>query len=79
VKALCTSGVSVTIAGTPCGQEFVIPFAPTAFQQEIPATINNQTWYKQDVTFDLTVVNLLGQTIGKAETKVVANGASFSW
>lgn len=79
VRAICSSGVTASIAGTPCGQDFVIPFAPTSFQQEIPAAIVNPTWYKQDVTFQLTVVNLLGQTIGVGETRVTANGAPFSW
>jgi hypothetical protein len=79
VRAVCQSNVAVSIAGTPCGQEFTIPFAPTSFQQEIPASIINQTWYKQEVTFQLAVVNLQGQTIGVGETKVVANGAPFSW
>lgn len=77
--ATCGPNVSASIAGTPCGQEFVIPFAPTSFQQEIPASVINPTWYKQDVTFRLTVVNLLGQTIGVGETKVTANGAPFTW
>jgi peptidoglycan hydrolase-like protein with peptidoglycan-binding domain len=79
VRALCGPNVSASIAGTPCGQDFVIPFAPTSFQQEIPASIINPTWYKQDVTFQLTVVNLAGQTIGVGETRVTANGAPFSW
>ena len=79
IRAICPSGVAVSIAGTGCGQEFVIPFAPTSFQQEIPTSILNPTWYKQEVTFQLTVVNLLGQTIGVGETKVIANGSSFNW
>ena len=79
VSAVCPSSVSVSIAGTPCGQDFTIPLAPTSFQQEIPASIINPTWYKQDVVFKLTVINLAGQVIGSGETKVTANGASFSW
>lgn len=79
VRATCPAGVTATIAGTPCGQEFVIPFAPVYFQQEIPATITNTTWYKQNVLFDLTVVNLAGQVIGTSQVNVIANAAAFSW
>jgi peptidoglycan hydrolase-like protein with peptidoglycan-binding domain len=79
VRALCPSSVSVSVAGTFCGQDFVIPFAPVYFQQEIPAVITNPTWYKQDVTFEITVVNLSGAVIGTARTTVIANAAPFSW
>lgn len=79
IRAVCPGTVTASIAGTACGQDFVIPLAPTSFQQEIPASIINPTWYKQDVTFELTVQNLLGQTIGTATTKITANGAPFSW
>jgi hypothetical protein len=79
VRALCPSSVSVSVAGTSCGQDFVIPFAPVYFQQEIPAVITNPTWYKQDVTFEITVVNLSGAVIGTARTTVIANAAPFSW
>ncbi len=79
VKATCPSGVTVTIAGTSCGQEFIIPFAPAYFQQEIPATITNTTWYKQNVLFDLTVINLAGQVIGTSQVNVIANAAPFGW
>ena len=54
-------------------------FCNNATQQEIPAKITNPTWYKQDVIFQLTIVNSLGQTIGVGETKVTANGAPFGW
>lgn len=79
IRATCNPNVSVSVAGTPCGQDFTIPFAPVSFQQEIPAVITNPTWYKQDVTFQLTVTNLAGQVIGVGQTTVTANGASFSW
>lgn len=79
VKATCPSGVTAVIAGTPCGTDFVIPFAPVYFQQEIPTTITNTSWYKQNVTYDLTVVNLAGQTIGTSQVNVIANGAPFGW
>ena len=79
IKSICPPSVSASIAGVPCGQEFILPTVITATQQEIPAMITNVTWYKQDVTFQINVVNLLGQTIGTAETKVTANAAPFSW
>lgn len=79
VKATCPSGVTAVIAGTPCGMDFVIPFAPVYFQQEIPTTITNTSWYRQNVQYDLTVVNLNGQVIGSAQTNVIVNGAPFGW
>ncbi|MEN9551910.1 MAG: hypothetical protein RI935_287 [Candidatus Parcubacteria bacterium] len=79
IKASCPSGVSASIAGTLCGQEFVIPFAPTFYQQEVPAVITNGTWFRQNVQFDLTVTNLAGQTIGTSQTNVIVNGTPFSW
>jgi peptidoglycan hydrolase-like protein with peptidoglycan-binding domain len=79
VRAICPNGVSVNIAGSQCGQEFTIPFAPVYFQSEIPATIINTTWYQQNVGFELTVKNLNGQVIGQATTNVVANGIPFQW
>lgn len=79
IKALCPASVSVSIAGVPCGQEFVIPTTVLNAQQEIPAVITNGTWYKQDVTFQVTVVNLANQVIGSAETKVTVNAVPFSW
>jgi peptidoglycan hydrolase-like protein with peptidoglycan-binding domain len=79
VRALCPTSVSASIAGTPCGQDFVIPSAPVYFQQEIPAVITNPTWYKQNVAFEITVVNLAGVVIGTARTNVTANAAPFSW
>ncbi len=69
----------VSIAGVPCGHDFVIPFGPTAFQQEIPVTVTNQTWYKQNVMFLMTVTTLSGQVIGTAETNVQVNGAPINW
>ncbi len=79
IRATCPSGVTVSIAGVQCGQDFTIPYAPTYFQSEVPVMVGNATWYKQDVTFTLTVTNLSGQTIGTASTNVQVNGAPFSW
>lgn len=79
LKAICPPSVTASIAGVSCGQEFVIPSTVINAQQEIPAIITNNTWYKQDVTFQVTIVNLANQVIGSAETRVTANGAPFSF
>ncbi len=79
IKATCPAGVTAVVAGSPCGTEFVIPFAPVYFQQEIPTVITNTSWYKQNVMYDLTVVNLAGQVIGTSQVNVVANGAPLGW
>ncbi|MEN9881341.1 MAG: hypothetical protein RLZZ308_524 [Candidatus Parcubacteria bacterium] len=79
IRAICPSAVSVSVAGSACGTDFVIPFAPVYFQQEIPVTITNNSWYRQNVAFELRVMNTNGQTIGQAQTTVVTNGAPFNW
>lgn len=79
IRATCPAGTTASIAGTPCGQDFVIPFAPTFFQSEIPAAITNTSWYQQNVTFVLTVTNLAGQVLGTSEARVTASAAPFSW
>ena len=79
LKAICPPSVSASIAGVPCGQEFVVPSTVISAQQEIPAVITNTTWYKQEVVFQVTIVNLLNQVIGQASTVVTANGAPFSF
>jgi hypothetical protein len=79
LRAICPSSVSATIAGTMCGQEFTVPTFANNTQQEIPASVANGTWYRQDVVFQVTVVNLFGQVIGQAETNVTVNPAPFSW
>jgi peptidoglycan hydrolase-like protein with peptidoglycan-binding domain len=79
IKAVCPVGVQASIAGVPCGQDFTIPFAPTYFQSEIPVSITNASWFTQNVTFQLTVTNLLGQVIGNAATTVTASAAPFNW
>lgn len=79
IRAVCPSSVSVNIAGVPCGQDFSIPVATTYFQQEIPTSITNTTWYKQDAVFVLTVSDFSGQTIGTSQTTVSVNPAPFNW
>lgn len=79
IRATCPSGVTTSIAGVPCGQDFTIPFAPTYFQSEIPVMVGNTTFYRQNVTFTLTVTNLQGQVIGTSDTAVQVNGSPFNW
>lgn len=79
VRAICPNGVQVSIAGTPCGQEFSMPVTSSYQQQEVPAIITNTSWYKQDVTFVVTAVNPSGQAIGTKETNVSVNAQPFSW
>ena len=79
LKAICPSAVTTSIAGVPCGQEFTVPPTVVNAQQEIPAMITNGTWYKQEVTFKVTILNLSNQVIGEAETKVIVNATPFSW
>ncbi len=79
LKAVCPSSVTASIAGVLCGQEFVVPSTVITSQQEIPAVITNGTWYKQEVTFQVTIVNLANQVIGAAETRVTVNAVPFSF
>ena len=79
LKAVCPIAVTASIAGVPCGQEFTIPAAVINSQQEIPVMVTNGTWYKQDVTFVVTIVNLANQVIGQASTVVTVNAAPFSF
>lgn len=79
IRATCPSGVTTSIAGVQCGQDFTISFAPTYFQSEIPVVVGNSTWYRQSVTFTLTVTNMAGQTLGTSETTVQVNGSPFTW
>lgn len=79
LKATCLPSVTVSIAGTPCGQEFAMPYSLTSTQQEIPVGITNISWYKQEVVFSLVVTDSLGKIVGVGETKVTVNAAPFSW
>lgn len=79
LRAVCPASVAVSIAGIPCGQEFTVPPTVINTQQEIPAVITNSSWYKQEVVFQVTVVNLANQVIGSAETKITVNAVPFSF
>jgi peptidoglycan hydrolase-like protein with peptidoglycan-binding domain len=79
IKAICPSVVTVSIAGIPCGQEFMAPYTAIASQTGVPVKIVNGTWYKQDVIFQSVVVNAFGQSVTGADVKVNVNAAPFSW
>lgn len=79
LQAVCVPGVTASIAGTPCGQDFILPLNTQTFQQEVPAMITNTSWYKQNVTFRITAINALGQVVGTGETSVTVNAAAFNW
>ncbi len=79
IRATCPAGTSATIAGVQCGNDFVIPFAPTYFQSEIPVSVTNTSWFRQDVTFTLTVTNLQGQVLGTSQVNVSANPSPINW
>lgn len=79
IRALCTSGTQVSIAGVQCGNDFALPFTPSALQQEIPVMITNSTWFRQDVSFEMVVTNALGQVIATTRTTVIVNGLPFNW
>ncbi len=78
LHAVCKNNVQVVIAGVPCGQDFTIPFNPNN-QQQIPVTITNPTYYQQDIVFQITVINSLGQIVGTAQTTATVNATPFSF
>ncbi len=79
VRAICPASVTVTIAGTACGQTFSAPFTQSQSQIEIPTIITNTSWYKQDVIYQVTLVNVNGQAFGTSQTTVTVNAQPFSW
>ena len=79
IKAICPAVVTVSIAGASCGQEFMAPLSAISSQQGIPVKAINQTWYKQDVIFQASVVNAFGQTVAVSETKTTVNAAPFGF
>jgi peptidoglycan hydrolase-like protein with peptidoglycan-binding domain len=79
VKAICPSNVTVSLAGTSCGVEYVLPFGQTSYSNELPVIARNTQWYKQEVKFEITASLPTGQVVGSAQTTVQINGAPFSW
>jgi peptidoglycan hydrolase-like protein with peptidoglycan-binding domain len=78
VRATCPQGVQIYIGGVTCGQDFVIPSGTGFFQPELPVTVNNTTWFNQEVVFDLVIVDQRGYVVGQAQTKTTVNGAPNS-
>ena len=79
IHAICPVSISVSIAGTPCGTDIPVPYDAPFFQQEIPVMVTSSSWYKQEVTFELVIVNLLGQVVNTSKAKVIVNPAPFNW
>lgn len=80
ISAICPStNVQVMVAGVMCGQDFTIPFTINNVQQEIPARITNNTYYKQDITFVVSIINPLGQVVGTSQTIITGNAMPFAW
>lgn len=79
IRAICPSSVQVSIAGVACGQDFIMPTNTSNFQQEIPAIILNNTYFRQNVSFELTVTTLNGKMVGTSQVSVVSNAAPFNW
>lgn len=78
IRALCPSGVTASVAGTPFGQDFLVPYNSSYFQSEVPVVIGNSTWMRQDVTFTLTALNAQGQVIGSATTTAQVNATPLN-
>jgi hypothetical protein len=49
------------------------------YQQEVSAKIVNPLYQKQVVTFQVLIVNVLGQVVGVSETRVTVNSAPLGW
>lgn len=79
IRALCPVGVTVSIAGTPCGIDIPVPYDAPFFNQQIPVIATSTSWYKQDITFELLIVNLLGQVVSTSRATVTINPAPFNW
>lgn len=79
ISANCLSGVSVSIGGLGCGQEFIMPQSGNYLQRGIPVTATNNTWFTQSISFNLTAYNQAGQIIGHASTSVQVNPVVRAW
>lgn len=79
VSAVCQTTVQVSIAGTPCGQTFSLPVTANYSQQEVPVRVANTSWYRQDVSFRVDVVDTVGNVVATSQTSVTINPAPFSW
>jgi peptidoglycan hydrolase-like protein with peptidoglycan-binding domain len=79
LRAVCPVAVTVSIAGTPCGVDIPVPYDAPFFNQQIPVIATSTSWYKQDVTFELLILNAFGQVMSTSRTTVTVNPAPFNW
>ncbi len=79
LRALCTASLTVNIAGTSCGIDIPVPFDAPFFNQQIPVMVTNSSWYKQDATFELLIVNSIGQVVSTSRATVTVNPNPFNW
>lgn len=79
IRAICVNNVQVSIAGTPCGQDFLMPTSSNYFQQEIPSVITNSSWYRQDVIYEINAFDINGKIVGTARTTITVNPSPFNW
>ncbi len=79
IRAICVNNVQVSIAGVPCGQDFGMPVNNNYFQQEVPSMITNNSWYRQDIAYEINAIDMNGNVIGTARTTVTVNPAPFSF
>lgn len=80
LHALCvSSNVTVSIANVSCGQDFIIPISTIISEQGVPVVITNNTWFTQDVVFEVNIISPTGQVMGTSQVKVTVNPASFNW
>ncbi len=78
VSAICPSGVSVSVGGMNCGQEFSMPQTSNYTQNEIPVKVTNNGWFTQSVIFNLGIYNEVGKLISVASTTVDVSPAPKS-
>lgn len=77
----CGVSASISINGLPCDQPYTLPQTSVngQYQQEVSAKIVNPLYQKQVVTFQVLIVNVLGQVVGVSETRVTVNSAPLGW
>lgn len=79
LRATCPSGVTMSLAGTQCGIDYVLPFGQTSYTSQLPVIAKNSQWYTQEATFELTASLPTGQVVGSTKAAVQINGAPFGW
>lgn len=79
MRAICVNAVQVSIAGVPCGQDFSFPVDNAGVQQQVPVKITNTTFFKQDVSFEIVLINNVNQVVSVGTATVSVNAAPFNW